>query len=264
MAPNKRLGVLIGALARLSQLESPAHLILVGNTQDLYRQELERCLALARTLNVGDRVHVLGQVDDLRLEACYAAADLFVMPSVHEGFCIPVLEAMACNVPVVAAHAGALPETVGDAGLLFTPDDDTELAERVRTILNVRTASSKTTDSPIRRRPRVAVVCFRFGSSVVGGAEKSLALMAATLQDAGASVEVFTTCTVREHGWENDLPAGSSREAGLLTHRFPVDPLDRVRHNAIVRTRSRGGWSRRCGRRARIHPPIDPFRCFDG
>ncbi|HEV8059019.1 MAG TPA: glycosyltransferase, partial [Gemmataceae bacterium] len=235
MAPNKRLGVLIGALARLSHLEPPVHLLLVGNTQDLYRQELERCLELARTLKIGDRIHVLGQVDDQRLQACYAAADLFVMPSVHEGFCIPVLEAMAQNVPVVAAHAGALPETVGDAGLLFTPDDDTELAERVRTILNVRPASRRTTDSSIRRRPRVAVVCFRFGSAVVGGAEKSLALMAASLQDAGASVEVFTTCTVREHGWENDLHAGSSREDGMLTHRFPVDPLHQVRHNAIVR-----------------------------
>ena len=211
------------------------HLLAVGSTQDLYRQELERCLRLAESLGISYRVHVLGHVDEERLQACYAAADLFVMPSCHEGFCIPVLEAMAQNLPVIAAHAGALSETVGDAGVLFTPDDDAELAERMEKVLRSAIPNSTPQNTRIRRRPRVAVVCFRFGRSVVGGAEKSLALMASTLQDAGAAVEVFATCTQREHGWANDLPAGSSREDGLLIHRFPVDPLDKTRHNAIVR-----------------------------
>ena len=232
VAPNKRLGVLISALARSTP---DVHLLVVGSTQDLYRQEVERCLALAQSLGIRDRIHVLGHVDEQRLLACYAAADLFVMPSCHEGFCIPILEAMALKLPVVAAHAGALPETVGDAGLLFTPDDDAELAERMKRVLRSAVPSSLQRTMNMRRRPRVAVVCFRFGPNVVGGAEKSLTLMASALQDAGATVEVFTTCTQRERGWANDLPAGSGRENGLLIHRYPIDPVDQSRHNTIVR-----------------------------
>jgi glycosyltransferase involved in cell wall biosynthesis len=250
VAPNKRLGVLIKALARLREQNPPVHLIVVGNAQDVYRQELERCLELANTLHIRDRIQVLGQVDDQRLRECYTAADLFIMPSVHEGFCIPVVEAIARGVPVLAAHAGALPETVGDAGMMFTPDDDVELASRMQCLLQAQT---QTFTSPKRQRgeacpsqspavvsksrpPRVAFVCFRFGATIVGGAERSLASMASALKDAGASVEIFTTCTRQESGWSNELPAGSQIENGLLTHRFPIDPFERQRHNAIVRS----------------------------
>jgi glycosyltransferase involved in cell wall biosynthesis len=249
LAPNKRLGVLIKALARLREQAPSTHLLVVGNTEDVYRVELNHCLELARSLSVSERVHILGQVSEQRLRECYAAADLFVMPSVHEGFCIPVLEAMARGAPVIAAHAGALPETVGDAGFLFTPDDDAELARRIERLLKEFPArdsgpkcqqgeprlSQSRADQPGQRAPRVAIVCFRFGAEIVGGAEKSLARMAWALLDAGVGVEVFATCTQQESGWSNELPAGTRNENGLLTHRFAIDPFDRQRHNAIVR-----------------------------
>jgi glycosyltransferase involved in cell wall biosynthesis len=65
----------------------------------------------------------LGYVADPDLPALYAGARALAMPSLYEGFGLPCLEAMACGTPVVAASAGALPETVGDAGLLIDPHD---------------------------------------------------------------------------------------------------------------------------------------------
>jgi glycosyltransferase involved in cell wall biosynthesis len=70
----------------------------------------------------------LGYVPDDHLPALYAGARALAMPSLYEGFGLPCLEAMACEVPVVAAAAGALPETVGDAGLLIEAGDPDSFA----------------------------------------------------------------------------------------------------------------------------------------
>jgi glycosyltransferase involved in cell wall biosynthesis len=81
-------------------------------------------------------VRWLGHVPDADLPALYARARAFVLPSLHEGFGLPVLEAMACGVPVVAARAGALPETCGDAARLADPRDPGALATAVEEVLD--------------------------------------------------------------------------------------------------------------------------------
>jgi glycosyltransferase involved in cell wall biosynthesis len=68
-------------------------------------------------------IRQLGYVPDHELPALYAKARLLLMPSLYEGFGLPVLEAMASGTPVVAANRGALPETAGDAALVVEPDD---------------------------------------------------------------------------------------------------------------------------------------------
>ena len=78
----------------------------------------------------------IGYVADRLLPALYAQAAAFVLPSRHEGLGLPCLEAMAAGTPVVAARAGALPETVGDAGLLADPGAPGEFAEALRAILD--------------------------------------------------------------------------------------------------------------------------------
>jgi glycosyltransferase involved in cell wall biosynthesis len=77
----------------------------------------------------------LGYVSEQDLPGLYAGALAFVMPSRYEGFGLPCLEAMACGVPVVAASAGALPETVGDAALLVSPTDHDGFAVAVLTAI---------------------------------------------------------------------------------------------------------------------------------
>jgi glycosyltransferase involved in cell wall biosynthesis len=87
----------------------------------------------------------------------------------------------------------------------------------------------------IRNPKRVAIVAFRFGSGFVGGAEASLRNLGRALLGQGCLVEVFTTCTVRESGWKNDLPAGDTTDDGFVIHRYLIDPHDRPRHDEAFR-----------------------------
>jgi glycosyltransferase involved in cell wall biosynthesis len=83
-----------------------------------------------------DGIRHLGYVDDALLPGLYAGASAFVLPSLHEGFGLPCLEAMASGVPVVAADRGALPETCGDAALLVEPRRPDLVAEAVLAALD--------------------------------------------------------------------------------------------------------------------------------
>ncbi len=81
-----------------------------------------------------DAVEVTGSVDPSVLEAHYRAADVFVCASEHEGFCVPIVEAMGHGVPVVAYGATAVPETVGDAGLVLPTKDPLRFATAVHRV----------------------------------------------------------------------------------------------------------------------------------
>lgn len=264
LAGNKRTPMLVEAVARLRALTPPIHAVLIGENRDEYAAEAAEVRALAERLGVAERVHLLGLVDDIELTGAYQSADVLVLPSLHEGFCLPAVEAMAAGLPVVAARRTALPETIGDAGLTFTPDDADDLAEQLRRVLGEDRPAAINSPSPLvgegreggdplrfehpplpnppppggreQREPtgRVAVVCFRFGPDVGGGAETSLRKLALALHAAGRSVEVFTTCTRSESDWRDELPTGTFDDAGLTVHRFAVDPHDRVAHGRVV------------------------------
>ena len=77
-----------------------------------------------------------GFVTDLQLAALYRACELFVFPSLYEGFSLPAIEAMACRVPLVATRAGAIPEVVGDAAVLVPPRDAGALAVAISDLLD--------------------------------------------------------------------------------------------------------------------------------
>jgi glycosyltransferase involved in cell wall biosynthesis len=86
-------------------------------------------LSLVEKLGLEGRVHFLGKVSDSRLKACYVGAHYYISMSEHEGFCVPLLEAFHFDVPVLAYAAGAVPETMGGAGVLFDRKDHPLLAE---------------------------------------------------------------------------------------------------------------------------------------
>jgi glycosyltransferase involved in cell wall biosynthesis len=131
VARNKRHEELLRAFDVYRRRFDPtAQLWLVGNDQcdPPYRAELE---TLRRSLPSGEAVTFTGKVSDLALRAHLLAADVFVCASEHEGFCIPIAQAMALDVPVVARATAAVPETLGDGGMLLPMWDPGMMAEAI-------------------------------------------------------------------------------------------------------------------------------------
>jgi glycosyltransferase involved in cell wall biosynthesis len=120
LEPRKNVGLLVDAFVRWAlHTDLPHRLVLAGPAGWL--EDEASVLAPARRL--GDRVRTLGRVGDPALRALYRGADLFAFPSLHEGFGIPVLEAMAQETPVIAADIPALREIASGAAVLRAPDD---------------------------------------------------------------------------------------------------------------------------------------------
>ncbi len=130
--PHKNLPRLLRAWAALAEPLRAAHRLVLAGGDAAGRSAL---VTQAATLGLGDRVVFAGVVDDADLPALYGGAAAVVLPSLEEGFGLPALEAMACGAPVVASRRGALPEVVGDAGLLVDPEDERALAGALARVL---------------------------------------------------------------------------------------------------------------------------------
>jgi len=91
---------------------------------------------LVQRLEIAPKVALTGPLTDTDLPALYSGADLFVFPSLYEGFGLPPLEAMACGTPVVTSNTSSLPEVVGDAAITVDPYDVEALAEAMRRVLS--------------------------------------------------------------------------------------------------------------------------------
>lgn len=128
--PHKNLATLIEALARIPAGRRP--LLVLPGYPTWYEQELRE---RAAATGVGEDVRFLGWVGGAELEGLWALAEVFVFPSLYEGFGLPVLEAMARGVPVACSNASSLPEVVGDAALLFDPHDPGGIAAAVERLL---------------------------------------------------------------------------------------------------------------------------------
>jgi N-acetyl-alpha-D-glucosaminyl L-malate synthase BshA len=115
--PVKRVRAVIDVFSRICR-EVPAHLLMVGDGPDL-GEAMQR----ARALEIAGRVHFLGEQDTV--QALLSVSDVFLLPSAQESFGLAALEAMACEVPVVASRVGGLPEVIehGETGFLHEPGD---------------------------------------------------------------------------------------------------------------------------------------------
>lgn len=136
LAPNKRQEDVIRIFAWYHRfVDRASRLLLVGAAPeiDAYRQDL---VWVAESLRVADHVVFAGKVSFEELAAFYRVADVFVCMSEHEGFCAPLIEAMAHDLPVVARAEGAVRETLGDAGVLVRERDVPAAAEALRLVLS--------------------------------------------------------------------------------------------------------------------------------
>lgn len=167
--PNKAQHDLIATLASLVQAGADAELALVGAwaAAPLYEA---RCRALAADLRVDDRVAFLGSVDDAELGRRYREADVFVCLSDHEGLCLPVVEALAHELPVVAYAAAALPETVGGAGVLLPEKPPSLVAEAILEV--VRNPALRASLAEGRAERLAALAPERIADQVRGFAER--------------------------------------------------------------------------------------------
>lgn len=212
LARNKQPEMLIEAVASLTNAAQPSHAIFIGKQDDVYETRLKSCRSSARQLGVEKNVHFLGNVSKEHLHAWYRAADVLILPSQHECFGMPIVEAMMAGTPVIGLQAGSLPEVIGHAG--YTVRNKHELVSQLQQMFSKPVACNT---------KRIAVVTHRFGEQFAGGAEKSLRTMARALQQQGYMVDIYTTCNMHESRWSNSLPAGVTHEDGFEVHRFPID-----------------------------------------
>ena len=133
LEPRKNIPVLLEAYARFVSRCSYEHrLVLVGGKGWYYNT-----IATAiDKLDLRNRVLLPGYVPEQELPLWYNAADLFVYPSLYEGFGLPPLEAMACGTPVIVSNASSLPEVVGAAGSVVEANDATALAQAMEQLLD--------------------------------------------------------------------------------------------------------------------------------
>ncbi|MGQ0812043.1 MAG: glycosyltransferase family 4 protein [Nitrospiraceae bacterium] len=131
LGPHKNIATLLRAYQRVrDESKIDVKLVLVGS-----RQWGQATLVALNQLKVKNDVLLTGYVPAEDLPALYASAELFVFPSLYEGFGLPVLDAMACGTPVIVSTTGALPEVVGQAGVCVAPQDVRALAEAISRIL---------------------------------------------------------------------------------------------------------------------------------
>jgi glycosyltransferase involved in cell wall biosynthesis len=143
LEPRKNWPALIRAWAQLRRERRLSHrLVLAGGKGWL----TESIFDAADASGFRSEIVFAGFVADDDLPALYSAADVFVLPSLYEGFGIPVLEAMACGTPVVCANNSSLPEAAGDAALLVSAFDEQGLADAIRQLVEDAGLRSRLTE----------------------------------------------------------------------------------------------------------------------
>jgi len=133
ISPHKNLERLLRAAKRVRQ---SWHLVLVGDySDDSFFSSYQEVMELSRNLDIGDRVTFTGYIPDADLVILYNVATMLVLPSLSEGFGLPAVEAMACGLSVAASNRGSLREVIGEAGLLFDPCSEEEIASAIARLL---------------------------------------------------------------------------------------------------------------------------------
>ena len=130
--PHKNLVRLLEAFALVKD-RIPHDLVILGKNEGFITGD-DRVAVAARSLK--ERVRITGYLSDEEVRKTVANADLLVMPSLYEGFGLPVIEAMACGCPVLSSNAASLPEAAGDAVIYFNPLDVDDLANKLLSVLS--------------------------------------------------------------------------------------------------------------------------------
>jgi glycosyltransferase involved in cell wall biosynthesis len=145
--PHKNHQTLIAAFAEVAAARPDASLVLTGGEAQMEKELAE----VVAELDLGGRVFRLGRIPWPDVEALMRQAAALAFPSRFEGFGAPVIEAMARRCPVLAADATALPEVVGDAGVLIDPDDVSAWAHEMLAVLDDDAHRTRLVEAGVRR-----------------------------------------------------------------------------------------------------------------
>jgi glycosyltransferase involved in cell wall biosynthesis len=152
VAPNKGHPELIAAFAIYHYDCNPnSRLIIVGKQETRLAKYTAVLRSLIRRLRLENAVTFTGEVSDARLSAYYRGSNIFVTTSQHEGFCVPLVEAMAMELPIVAYTSTAIPETVGSAGIVWEERNPFLIAESINFIASDASLSKNLSIQGCRR-----------------------------------------------------------------------------------------------------------------
>jgi glycosyltransferase involved in cell wall biosynthesis len=146
--PHKNLETLIRALHKLRQdTKVPYKLVFAGNMG----RNFETINTLIVQLGLENDIHTIGFVPEQDLPVVYSLSDLFIFPSLYEGFGLPLIEAMACGVPVLSSNSSCLPEIGGESALYFSPKDVEDLADKITHITQNETLRNEMIGKGLKR-----------------------------------------------------------------------------------------------------------------
>ena len=146
--PRKNVARLIRVFQRLIQVKKIPHTLVITGS---FRWKSSQVKEAAEGSSIRDKIIFTGQVSDEELAGLYRNCTVFVYPSLYEGFGLPVLEAMAMGVPVVASKISSLPEVAGDAAVLIDPYDDNEIFDAIWKILDDQELAAEMRQRALKR-----------------------------------------------------------------------------------------------------------------
>lgn len=146
--PHKNIETLLHAFHDLKRHHVVPHSLVLAGSEG---RNFKKISGLISELDLNHEVKTIGFVSDEDLPFVYGLCDLFVFPSLYEGFGLPLLEAMACGVPVISSNTSCLPEIGGDAAVYFSPKNVEELSEKITTIISNQNQRNNLIDKGLRR-----------------------------------------------------------------------------------------------------------------
>jgi glycosyltransferase involved in cell wall biosynthesis len=161
--PRKNLKFLLAVISDSKMISEHIQLVIAGR----YGWGAEEIFEEVEKLKLADNVHFLGAVDDKELHYIYKRATMLVFPSIYEGFGLPLLEAMACGIPVISANTASLPEVAGDAAILLSPTDRDSWVDAIKLLIKEPAARKSMIEKGFRQASKFswnAVVCNILGT----------------------------------------------------------------------------------------------------